>query len=49
MVYAQTNPLSLTKSRLLEGEKELAYECMPAITFVFVFKPLNELECSVDS
>ena len=31
MVYAQTNPLSLTKGRLLEREKELAYQCMPAI------------------
>ena len=30
MAYAQTNPLSLTEGRLLEGEKGLAYWCMPA-------------------
>ena len=29
MAYAQTNPLSLTEGRLLEGEKGLAYWCMP--------------------
>ena len=40
MVYAQTNPLSLTKGRFLEEEKELAYWCMPATLhslFLFLF------------
>ena len=40
MVYAQTNPLSLTEGRFLEEEKELAYWCMPATLhslFLFLF------------
>ena len=40
MVYAQTNPLSLTEGRFLEEEKELAYWYMPATLhslFLFLF------------
>ena len=37
MVYAQENLLFLTDGRLLEGEKRLAYWCMPAILYSLFF------------
>ena len=37
MACAQTSSLFLTEGRLLEGEKELAYWCMPAILYSLFF------------
>ena len=37
MVYAQENLVFLTDGRLLEGEKRLAYWCMPAIFLSLFF------------
>ena len=46
MAYAQTNSLSLIEGRVLEGEKGLAYWCMPAILhFLFFHLILSSLFC----
>ena len=46
MAYAQTNSLSLIEGRVLEGEKELAYWCMPAILHsLFFHLILSSLFC----
>ena len=49
MVYAQTNSLSSTEGRLLNGEKGLAYWCMPAILHSISLHSLFSPFCYFDS